>query len=92
MYRALGGVLLLGETLTARLIVPATAIDPASYTGVRLLSGALTLWLVTTLAALSGAVTSGLGYVVGFAVAARSIPKNVRSMLQILARRKFDVG
>lgn len=36
-----------GNSLLCRLALKHTAIDPASFTGVRILSGALTLWLIT---------------------------------------------
>ena len=44
-----------GNSLLCRLALKLTGIDPASFTSVRILSGALTLWLITRSRSASGA-------------------------------------
>jgi drug/metabolite transporter (DMT)-like permease len=50
-----------GNSLLCRLALKHTGIDPASFTGVRILSGALTLWLITRSRRSSASSASGAG-------------------------------
>lgn len=54
-----------GNSILCRLALGAAAIDPASYTGIRLASGAVTLWLVTRLMGKPTRSQAGGGWIAG---------------------------
>ena len=77
-----------GNSLLCRLALKHTAIDPASFTAIRLLSGALMLWLLVRM---KGGATTGKGnwpfafalfvYAAGFSFAYVSLPAGTGALI-----------
>lgn len=77
-----------GNSLLCRVALDRTTIDPASFSAIRLLSGAITLWLVVRL---RGSTRAGVGnwssaialfaYVAGFSYAYVSLPAATGALL-----------
>lgn len=77
-----------GNSLLCRIALKATAIDPASFTSVRLLSGALALWLIARARSGTNAVAGSwrsaaalFGYAVTFSFAYVSLPAGTGALL-----------
>ena len=92
-----------GNSLLCRIALKATTIDAASFTAIRLLSGALMLWLVVrirrarggTLAVGSGNWLSALalfGYAAGFSFAYVSLPAATGALLLFGAVQATMIG
>jgi len=88
-----------GNSLLCRQALKHTAIDPASFTGIRLLSGALMLWLVTrlkkTAPAGAGNWPSALAlfaYAAGFSFAYVSLPAASGALLLFGAVQATMIG
>ena len=88
-----------GNSLLCRIALKHTRIDPASFTTVRLLSGALTLWLVTcarrSTAAGQGNWLSALAlfaYAAGFSFAYVSLPAATGALLLFGAVQATMIG
>lgn len=76
-----------GNSLLARLALKSTSIDPASYTSIRLISGAIMLWLLTRVTRpgqMSGNWFSGFAlfvYAAGFSFAYRNLSAGTGALL-----------
>ena len=62
---ALALIAFAGNSVLCRLALGEAAIDPASYTAIRLISGALTLWLITVLISRKGPRAASGSWVAG---------------------------
>ena len=65
LLTALALVAFAGNSVLCRLALGAAAIDPASYTGIRLASGAVTLWLIIQLMGKPARPGAGGGWIAG---------------------------
>jgi drug/metabolite transporter (DMT)-like permease len=88
-----------GNSLLCRAALKHTGIDPASFTAIRLLSGALMLWLVVRVR--SGTRTSGgnwlsafslFAYAAGFSFAYVSLPASTGALLLFSAVQATMIG
>jgi len=96
---ALAMIAFAGNSLLCRAALAHTGIDPASFTTLRLVSGALTLWLVAGLT--RGARTGGgnwpsalalFGYAAGFSFAYVSLPTATGALLLFGAVQATMIG
>lgn len=96
---ALAMIAFAGNSLLCRAALKHTAIDPASFTAVRLVSGALTLWLVVRMR--RGALAGGgnwlsalalFAYAAGFSFAYVSLPAATGALLLFGAVQATMIG
>lgn len=96
---ALAMIAFAGNSLLCRAALKHTAIDPASFTAVRLVSGALTLWLVVRIR--RGALAGGgnwlsafalFAYAAGFSFAYVSLPAATGALLLFGAVQATMIG
>ena len=88
-----------GNSLLCRLALKHTAIDPASFTAIRIVAGAITLWLIVRL---RGATNAGKGnwisalalfaYAAGFSYAYVSLPAAMGALLLFGAVQATMIG
>lgn len=88
-----------GNSLLCRLALRDTAIDPASFTAVRLLSGALVLWLLVRIRQPGGAGRGSVGsalalfvYAAGFSYAYRFLDTGIGALLLFGAVQATMIG
>jgi len=88
-----------GNSLICRAAFKQTAIDPASFTAIRLVSGAITLWLLVRLRRGAGAgrgnwrsAAALFGYAAGFSFAYVSLPTGTGALLLFGAVQATMIG